>query len=95
MNETVLCKDCSHSFRKFKDWFILGSNEYAYTCRKSFKPEHFEPSPVVGAKKIEAKYESCAVARVGRPDRDDRCGETGKWWTPKDKKDLFTYIKRI
>ena len=95
MSETVLCKDCTHSFRPITDWISHGSREYAYSCRKSFKPEHVESNLIIGSKKIKANYEKCVVARIGRSDRDDRCGEAGKWWTPKDKKDLFTYIKRI
>jgi hypothetical protein len=52
-----------------------------------------EPDPVVGFKKVPAKYDSCGVARIGHPDRDDRCGESGKWWEAGDKKFLFLEIK--
>ena len=95
MNEPVLCKDCKHSFRKFADWMTHGSSSYAYSCRKSFKAEHIEPDLVLGSKKVPAKYESCGVARIGRPDRNDRCGEAGKFWEPKNKRDLFKYIKHV
>jgi hypothetical protein len=70
-----------------------GSASFAYSCRKSFTPEHMELDPVVGSKKVPAKYDSCGVARIGRPDRDDRCGESAKWWEARDKKFLFLEIK--
>jgi hypothetical protein len=95
MSEQVLCKDCKHSFRKFVDWMAHGSASFAYSCRKSYKPEHMEPDLVLGSRKVAAKYESCGVARIGRPDRDDRCGELGKFWEPKHKVGLFTLIKHV
>jgi hypothetical protein len=90
----LLCKDCKHSFRTFSNWLAHGSASFAYSCRKSYKPEHTEVDPVIGNKKIPAKYESCGVSRIGRADRDDRCGEVGKWWEPKQKKHLFLLIKK-
>jgi hypothetical protein len=95
MSDVVLCKDCKHSFRKVSDWLAHGSASFAYSCRKSFKPAHDEPDLVLGSKKVPAKYESCGVARIGRPDRTDRCGESGKFWEPKNKRDLFKYIKHV
>jgi hypothetical protein len=50
---------------------------------------------VLGEKKVPAKYDSCGVARIGNPSRDDRCGEDGKFWEPKNKRDLFKYIKHV
>ena len=95
MSEQVLCKDCKHSFRKFTDWLQFGSASFAYSCRKSYKPEHMEPDPVLGSRKVPAKYDSCGVARIGNPSRDDRCGELGKFWEPKHKTGLFTLIKHV
>ena len=96
MNDQVLCKDCKHSFRKFADWMAHGSASFAYSCRKSYKPAHTEPDLVMGEKKVPAKYESCGVARIGTPGRDHgRCGEEGLWWEPKNKQDLFKYIKHV
>jgi hypothetical protein len=92
----LLCKDCKHSFRTLSGIITHGFNsEYTFHCRKSFKPKHSEPNPVVGAKKVQAKYDSCGVARIGSdPSRDDRCGEIGKWWEPKHKRHLFLLIKK-
>ena len=94
--EQVLCKDCKHSFRTFANWIAHGSNRYAYTCRKAFTPEHVVQDPVLGEIKIAARYETCGLARIGnRVSYDDRCGEAGSWWEPKDKKNLFKYIKHL
>ena len=93
--EQVLCKDCKHSFRTFANWMAHGSNRHAYTCRKAFTPEHIEQDPVLGSVKVVSRYAACGLARIGHPDRDDRCGEIGKWWAPKDKKNLFKYIKHL
>jgi hypothetical protein len=88
----LLCKDCKHSFRTIGNILTHGFNsEYAYQCRKTFKETHIEPNPVVGSKKVLAKYDSCGVARIGI---NDRCGEEGKWWEPKKKKHLFLLIKK-
>jgi len=95
MSETVLCKDCKHSFRKFNDWLFHGSSSIAYSCRKTFKEAHMAPDLVLGSKKVPSKYESCGVARIGNPSRTDRCGEQGIFWEPKNKKDLFKYIKHV
>jgi len=96
MSELVLCKDCKHSFRTISSIGLHGfRSEHAYYCRKSYKEKHTEPNPVVGSRLVEAKYESCSIARIGRVDRNDRCGESGLWWEPKNKKDLFKYIKHV
>jgi len=95
MDDVVICKDCKHSFRTFSNWMAHGSASFAYSCRKSFKPAHAEIDPVVGSKQVAAKYESCGVARIGHPDRTDRCGELGIWWEPKNKRDLFKFIKHV
>jgi hypothetical protein len=54
-----------------------------------------EPDLVLGEKKVPAKYDSCGVARIGNPKREDRCGEAGLWWEPVNKRDLFKYIKHV
>jgi hypothetical protein len=96
MSEQVLCKDCKHSFRKITDWLAHGSASYAYSCRKSYKPAHTESDLILGSKKVPAKYDSCGVARIGTTGRDhNRCGEAGLWWEPKNKRDLFKFIKHV
>jgi hypothetical protein len=97
MSESVLCKDCKHSFRTISSIGLHGfKSEHAYYCRKSYKEKHTEPNPVIGSRLVEAKYDSCSIARIGSKGRDHgRCGEEGLWWEPSNKKDLFKYIKHI
>jgi hypothetical protein len=90
----LLCKDCKHSFRTIGNVLAHGfRSEYAYQCRKSYKETHIEPNPVVGSKKVQAKYDSCGIARIGK-ESDTRCGEKGSWWEPKHKRHLFLLIKK-
>jgi hypothetical protein len=95
MDDGVICKDCKHSFRTFSNWMAHGSASFAYSCRKAYNPEHDKPDPVIGSTKVKAKYESCGVARIGHPNREDRCGEAGRFWEPKNKRDLFKFIKHV
>jgi hypothetical protein len=91
----LLCKDCKHSFRTLSGIISHGPfSEYSYYCRKSFKPTHAESNPVVGSKKVKGHYDLCGINRIGSTQRDDRCGEVGKWWEPKEKKHLFLLIKK-
>ncbi len=91
----LLCKDCKHSFRTLSGIISHGPfSEFAYYCRKSFKPTHAEPNPVVGAKKIKGQYALCGISRIDGIKSDERCGKSGKWWEPKEKKHLFLLIKK-
>lgn len=86
----LLCKECKHSFRSLKNILILGTSEYAYTCRLSHKAAHTVMNPVVGPIKVEEKYDSCGISRLkGQP-----CGQEGKQWEPKHKQGLFKLIKK-
>lgn len=92
----LLCKDCKHSFRTLTNILAHGlTSEYAYQCRKSYVATHSEPNPVIGFKKVKAEYKSCGIARIGsKVYGNERCGEEGKWWEPKEKKHLFLLIKK-
>jgi hypothetical protein len=61
-------------------------------CKKALVPEEVEDDPVSGPRKVPAHYKSC---RSARSEFGDLCGKEGKWWQPKNKKDLFIYLKRI
>lgn len=69
---------------------VFGSQEFAYTCRKSFQPAKTVINPVIGPVKVAEKYDSCGISRLkGRP-----CGEEGLQWEPKFKQGLFKLIKK-
>jgi len=89
--EKVLCKDCIHSFYPWYDFFY--NDDFKYKCRKTYKPDRIEPSPVGGTRKVRGGYETCRYTRMKI--REENCGPEGKWWRPKNKKDLFIYLKRI
>lgn len=87
---TVLCKDCKHSFRPLSKFLVFGFGKYSLDCRKNFVAEHIVDDPVSGPIKKKAYYEGCSITRI----QERNCGESGKWWEPKDqKKHFFTVIK--
>ena len=89
--QTVLCKDCRHSFRSWTDVLFF----YApLRCRKRYFPESVEVDPVHGAKKQPAHYRSCSSERMFSGSAE-LCGKQGKLWEPRDKKGFFVYLKRI
>ena len=89
MSDTVLCKDCKHSK---VSWFNrMINNQYAFTC--THPDSWYEPSEdhVTGIKKP-GYFQSCVGMRSGL---NDACKKEGKLWTPKNKKDLFKFIKHV
>ena len=86
MSETVLCKDCKHArWNPFK--------LYTWYCHRELVPEKTEMDYVKGLKVTKAYYQACAIARIGK--NNERCGEQGVFWEPKNKRDLFKYIKHV
>lgn len=96
MQERVLCKDCVHSFVPLRDWlFALGENKSLYTlCRKAWVEPIENFDPVTGPEIQAGHYRRCLLERSNMI-KENRCGEIGRYWTPKNKKHLFTFIKRI
>jgi len=91
----LLCKDCNHSLVPLSDriantLFFTPIPRHSYKCKLSYKEKLIEYDPVLGAKKVEAHYETCGVYRI----RESDCGPEGIHWTPKHKKDLFLAITR-
>ena len=99
MSEQVRCKDCKHSFRTIGSFIVFGSGKYAWKCRRSFIPAYTEFDPVTGPKKIKGGYDGCSIARIGNDRLNElapnRCGESGRFWEPKHKTGLFTFIKHV
>jgi hypothetical protein len=86
----LLCKNCKHSFRSLSSFPIWGSGT-EWRCRRAFVEDIVEHDPVTGPKTVAAHYQRCSAARGGW--RSAVCGEQGKLWEPKNKKDLFLWIK--
>ena len=86
-----LCKDCKHSRRTITRVLAHGFfSKYALECKISYKEANIENDPVIGPIKHKAEYQACALYRV----REDDCGSSGKYWQPKEKKDLFKLIQK-
>ena len=92
--EQVLCKDCKHSFKPWSEIFLPKS--IALRCRKAFHTKTIKVDPVTGPEQQEAYYDRCAVARATAfASEPEKCGKDGKNWEPKNKRDLFKYIKHV
>jgi hypothetical protein len=92
MTDTVLCKDCKHSFTPWHAW--LQPSRYALHCRKTFVNAHVDTNPVIGEIKVKAYYDTCQMTRL-RSYSDNSCGPDGRDWEPKKPRDLFKYIKHV
>ena len=90
MAEQVRCLDCKHRKVTLADFFA-SSARYRGVCLKAWVPEKIEFDPVLGEQVTKGYYESPGIARV----RDSSCGKEGRLWEPKNKKDLFKFIKHV
>lgn len=90
MTEQVKCVDCKHRKVTLADFFST-SVKFRGTCLKTFVPEKRVFDPVVGDEVTPAHYESPSFARLS----SRACGPDGKLWEPKNKKDLFKFIKHV
>ena len=92
--EQVLCKDCKHSFKPWDEFFMPAS--IALRCRIAFHPEEVKVDPVTGPATVKAHYDRCGLARsIAFLSEPEKCGKEGKNWEPKNKRDLFKYIKHV
>jgi hypothetical protein len=94
MSDQVLCKDCKHSFRKLADfpqWFT-GSE---LRCRLNYIENEVMENRVTGNVKVAPYYARCSASRLDWNMNRLNCGKDGKWWAPKNKRDLFKYIKHV
>lgn len=91
MNDTLLCKDCKHSFRPLSSIIIWGSG-VEWRCREAFVPTVTEHDPVTGPRVVAGHYQRCSAARGEW--KSAVCGADAKLWTPRHKRDLFKLIKK-
>jgi hypothetical protein len=93
MEQSVLCKDCKHSFIPWFDKFSLTETRYTMRCRLAYKQETVDKNFVTGHKTKPAHYETCSMARLSVSKDGITCGQHGQFWQPKNKRDLFKLIK--
>lgn len=105
-----LCKDCKYSniplMTKIGNIiFFLKNEDFEYVCTRSRTIPVVKHSPVVGTfiQKPIRDYVRCHEERqvvlilnwdAKYLDKEDSCGPNGKYWTPKNKNDLFKYLKK-
>lgn len=92
MSNELLCKDCKHSFRQFRELNLWGTG-HEWRCRKTYVPETIEHDPVLGPQKQAGYYRHCRFVRLHEHDYRKECGKEALYWEPKNKKFLFLEIK--
>lgn len=84
----VTCKNCCNNQAS---WFVRNfGNSVFWSCgiEGNYEPEEFNP---VDGKTRGGYYKSCSTARG----KYGPCGPEARLWTPRNKKDIFVFLKRI
>lgn len=94
IDPVLLCKDCKFSTLGPANIImtlggLVGTKDYMYKCKNSYKPEQDIIDPVTGPTKVKPELSYCAVER-----KHGECGPTAKHWVPKHKKDLFKMLTK-
>jgi hypothetical protein len=92
--EVLACKDCKHCTMLFIDKIFtfggrVGVHDVNYKCSKFPESAKVVENMVLGPCKVKAKLPYCEIVR-----RHGECGQDGKHWTPKHKKDLFKMLTK-
>ena len=86
MNKELLCIDCKHNRAGLVARFV--KNQLAFECALDWVEPRF--NPVIGVEQ-KGYYHSCSAARI-----DPKiCGPEATAWTPRDKINLFKFIKHV
>lgn len=98
IDEVYLCKDCKFSKMDLTNNILtlggrIGAKSFMYKCSNAIKPAHEIIDPVRGPEQIKSAMPFCTVERLSNH-QNDKCGPTGKYWTPKHKKDLFKALAK-
>jgi len=91
-NADMLCKDCVHAFVSWYDYpnKLLTPGQQWYKCKRTSKQSVIDFNPVTGGTKMPADFKHCFSERGYLGD----CGKDAKYWSPKNKHDLFKLLKR-
>jgi hypothetical protein len=92
INNLVTCTSCKHFHLSLLERIIRINPELAKCNRTKYTKENF--NIVTGKWNSDIELEYCSVQRRPKP-TTGACGEEGKHWVPKNKKDLFKLITRI
>ena len=84
----VTCKKCKYNISSWPIRYFANSIWWRCGHPDNYEPKKF--NPVDGTHKG-GYYNSCGIARgVERI-----CGAEGRHWTPRNKRDLFIFMKRV
>lgn len=89
--EFVTCTSCKHYSRTWLDIILRMKPKFA-KCRRTLDTTT-KLELVTGELVTYTTSEYCDIERW-RPSTNS-CGQSGKFWVPKNNKDLFKLIKRI
>ena len=94
-DEILACKDCIHSRVSLSNRIFtlngrVGDSEVFYKCAKFPVAAIISSDPVLGIKREKARLPFCSLTRR----EYGECGENGKYWQPKNKKDLFKMLTK-
>ena len=92
--ELFSCKDCKYSTMSMVDRIFTLNGRIAvydsnYKCSKFPEAAKVVENMVLGPCKVKAKLPYCEIVR-----RHGECGQDGKHWTAKHKKDLFKMLTK-
>lgn len=83
----ITCQNCTHNRASWLERTFKVST-WSWTCDLSYTPPEYN---VVDGTTRAGRYDSCSVVRVKKA----VCGPDATAWQPRNKKDFFTYLKRI
>jgi len=94
MEKIVTCVSCKHHKNITPFWTKVFSptSENTFICNRASQ-DSICVNLVTGKMSKETSEISCADSR--NRDYGGFCGSEGKFWEPKNKNDLFKYLKRI
>jgi len=92
LNKEMICKDCIHGYVKWDDlpnYWLFGGVHWM-KCKRTGKLDDTAFNPVTGYTKKKLEYKDAWQER----NRQGGCGPSAKYWSPKNKNDLFKLLKR-
>ena len=95
MSKEVLCKDCKYAKERSIINRVIHGYMFARCERPKPMPEGEPEFDRVTGKLIKRKVKHVFCSSEREAYAEEYCGHEGKFWVPKSKEYLFTYIKRL
>lgn len=84
----VTCKNCKNNVSSWMTRNFSDSAWWRCGLEQNRRPMQYNP---VDGKTRGGQYESCGIARL----TSGACGPDAQHWTPRNKRDLFVFLKRV